>query len=124
MKRFLLAAVFGLLGQASAHAQTAGFAAAAIAIGQNVPGRVQVQMSIEQRVTSNSPDDQQRAQESGRRLLYQMAAHECVLLSDIFKSDCKISMLNVNTNINERDEGPYWVNGSASVQYQLVPRQQ
>ncbi len=37
-----------------------------------------------------------KAQEAGRRMIYQLAAHECAMLLDVLASECRLESLNVN----------------------------
>ncbi len=37
-----------------------------------------------------------KAQEAGRRMMYELAAHECAILIDVLASECRLESVNVN----------------------------
>ena len=37
-----------------------------------------------------------KAQEGGRRMIYEIAAHECAILRDVLASECRLESLNLN----------------------------
>ena len=37
-----------------------------------------------------------KAQETGRRMIYQLAAHECAILLDMLASECRVESVNIN----------------------------
>jgi hypothetical protein len=46
--------------------------------------------------------DQTRTGEAARRLIYEAAARECDLLTDVFHADCRVSALVANNTVQER----------------------
>jgi len=68
-----------------------------------------------------------KAQEDGRRLIYEIAGHECAMMLQALASDCHIESINVNVqhvpanqNFNgARGEG-YNINGNIS--YRIAPK--
>ncbi len=66
----------------------------------------------------------QKSQDAARRSIYEMAAHECDVLREIFARDCRLESVNVNIGTNrqfgqQQPEG-YSVNGTMS--YQVTPK--
>jgi hypothetical protein len=66
-------------------------------------------------------DASQALRDRARRMIYEMAAHECDLLRELLAKDCRLE--SINTNIN-RQWGPqqpegYNVGGSMSLQITL-----
>ncbi len=37
-----------------------------------------------------------KAQEAGRRMMYELAAHKCAILIDVLASECRLESVNVN----------------------------
>lgn len=67
-----------------------------------------------------------KVQEDGRRMIYQLAANECLVLREVLASDCRLESVNVNVqyvpanqNFGRKTEG-YTVNGS--INYQITPK--
>jgi hypothetical protein len=86
--------------------------------------RIQVQMQLSLRgVPSNTIEEQRRAQQSVREGLYEMAAGECTVIGATFKADCKLTTLNINSNVSDRGNfGVDGVSGNANATYELTPR--
>jgi hypothetical protein len=69
-------------------------------------------------------EEAQKLREKARRIVYEMAAHECDLLREVFASDCRLESVNDNINVNpinrqfQQQEG-FNVNGSMSFQILL-----
>lgn len=70
-------------------------------------------------------DEAQKLREKARRIVYEMAAHECDLLREILAKDCRLENVNVNVNANggrqfsqQQQEG-FNLNGSMSLQVTL-----
>jgi hypothetical protein len=86
-------------------------------------GLVRIQSNINFFLTgpTGEGEEAQKLRDRARRIVYEMAAHECDLLREILAKDCK--MESVNTNIGrqfgqQQQEG-YTVNGSMSLQISL-----
>jgi hypothetical protein len=45
---------------------------------------------------NDNSDQSQKAQESGRRTVYELAEHECAILRDTIASGCRLESINVN----------------------------
>jgi hypothetical protein len=87
-------------------------------------GFVRVQSNINMFVPGPTGDGEeaQKLRDRGRRMIYEMAAHECDLLRDVIAKDCRLE--SVNTNLNRQNYGSqqpdgYTVNGSMSLQITL-----
>jgi hypothetical protein len=68
-----------------------------------------------------------KAQEEGRRLIYEIAGHECAMMLQAFASDCHIESMNVNVQhvsgnqfFNAQRGDGYNINGNIS--YRIVPK--
>ena len=86
-------------------------------------GLVRIQTSINFFVTgpTGEGEEAQKLRERARRIVYEMAAHECDVLREVLAKDCRLE--SVNTNIGrqfgqQQQEG-YTVNGSMSFQISL-----
>ena len=89
-----------------------------------MPARINIGMSISQRLSSNSLEEQRRAERAVRRRLYEMAMEamdECKLLIDVFQAECRITSLNVNSNVQDQSDAPM-IHGSVNGQYEIIPR--
>ena len=66
-------------------------------------------------------EEAQKLREKARRIVYEMAAHECDLLLEVLAKECRLESVNDNININrqfQQQEG-LTVNGSISFQILL-----
>ncbi|HEY3793147.1 MAG TPA: hypothetical protein VGM09_15035 [Bradyrhizobium sp.] len=72
---------------------------------------------------TNDSAEAQKSRDTARRSIYEMAAHECDLLREVFAKDCRLESVSVNIGLNrqfgQQQEG-YTVNGSMS--YQITPK--
>lgn len=67
-----------------------------------------------------------KAEEDGRRMIYDLAGHECGILRDTIASDCRIESININIlrlppnqNPAQRPDG---FNVNASIVLRIVPK--
>ena len=86
-------------------------------------GQVRLQSSINFFIAgpSGESEEAQRLRDRARRLVYEMAAHECDLLRDVLAKECRMESVNVNIGRQfgrEQQEG-YNVNGSMNLQITL-----
>jgi len=86
-------------------------------------GSVRVQSSINFFVSgpTGEGEEAQKLRDRARRIVYEMAAHECDLLRDILARDCRLE--SINTNINrqfgvQQQEG-FNVSGGMNLQITL-----
>ena len=65
-------------------------------------------------------EEAQKLRDRARRIVYEMAAHECDLLREVLARDCRMESVNNNINrqFGQQQEG-YTVNGSMSFQISL-----
>jgi hypothetical protein len=65
-------------------------------------------------------EEAQKLRDRARRIVYEMAAHECDLLREVLAKDCRMESVNNNINrqFGQQQEG-YTVNGSMSFQISL-----
>lgn len=78
------------------------------------PLRVQIQMTISGGPAASSAEDQQAAQEAMRRTIYQMSSKECAALQEAFKTDCRLTSLNVQNNARGGRQSETFVSATAS----------
>lgn len=95
------------------------------------PAVEQVRLSLGINVFVPAPNDDSeqslKAQEAGRRMIYQLAAHECAVLREVLASECRLESLNVNVQRvpgnqfggQQKVEG-FTVNGN--VGFRIVPK--
>ena len=87
------------------------------------PTRVQVQVGITSSRASSTAEDQLAVQESLRRSLYEYAAKECGVIGETFKSECRMSSLNITSNAGQRGGSmPDLVSANASATFELTPK--
>lgn len=132
MRRFvLLPAIFAVFATA-ASAQT-------IVINPNRQGMpppavptaqpVRISLSVNIFVPTPSDDSAQalKAQEDGRKMIYESAAHECDVLLDTLAKDCRLESINIsvqhlpaNQNFNGAKVDGYNIGGNIS--FQIWPK--
>jgi hypothetical protein len=91
------------------------------------PVRITVGVSTFIPTPGGEGDAALKAQEEGRRLIYDIAGHECAMMLQAFASDCHIESINVNVQRvpnnqffnGQKGEG-FNVNGNFS--YRVVPK--
>jgi hypothetical protein len=76
--------------------------------------------------SNDNGDQASKAEEDGRRMIYELAGHECGLLRDTIASECRIESINidmlrlpVNQNLAQRPDG---FNVNANVVLRIVPK--
>ena len=86
-------------------------------------GQVRIQSSINFFIAgpSGESEEAQRLRDRARRLVYEMAAHECDLLREVLARDCRMESVNVNIGrqFGQQQQEGYTVNGSMSLQVTL-----
>lgn len=74
---------------------------------------------------SGDSDEAQKLREKARRIVYDMAAHECDMLRGILAKDCRLETINVNVNanggrqFNQQQQEGFNLSGSMSLQITL-----
>jgi hypothetical protein len=75
---------------------------------------------------SDNSDQASKAEADGRRMIYDLAGHECGILRDTIASDCHIESININImrlplnpNATSRPDG---FNVNASIVLRIVPK--
>jgi hypothetical protein len=85
--------------------------------------RIQNNISFSLPGPTNDSPEAQKSRDAAQRSIYEMAAHGCDLLREVFAKDCRLESVNVNVGINRQFGGQqegYTVNGSMS--YQITPK--
>jgi len=130
IKRLGLLAALACVFATSASAQT-------IVVKPNEPRAIgpivaeQVRVSVAVNLFVAAPNDESelalKAQEDGRRLVYNVAARECALLRDLLASDCRLDSVNVNVqrvtaaqNFNQQKNDGFNINGN--VTFRIMPK--
>ena len=125
--RSALVAGATLFFAASAIAQTSGQRITIEQSGSSPrqEGLVRVQSNINFFIEgpTGEGEEGQKLRDRARRIVYEMAAHECDLLREVLAKDCRMESVNNNINTNrqfgqQQQEG-YTVNGSMSFQISL-----
>jgi hypothetical protein len=124
MRRYVILPAIFLAVATAASAQT-------IVINPNKTGvlpstrsaqQVRVSLGVSMFVAAPTDDSQisLKAQEDGRKLIYEAAGHECELLRATIASDCHLDSINLNVqrvnanqNFGQRGDG-YNINGNMS----------
>jgi hypothetical protein len=85
-------------------------------------GLVRIQSNINFFVAgpTGEGEEAQKLRDRARRIVYEMAAHECDLLREVLAKDCRMESVNNNISrqFGQQQEG-YTVNGSMSFQISL-----
>ena len=123
-KRLII--IFGLLCATAAPAQTITIsprndAPAAVSAAITPPLRIQVSIQLSFPAGSGA-DEQRKLMESARRQIYESANTECVVLTEIFKAECRLISINANSSIMERGNIPPSINANGNASYELSPR--
>jgi hypothetical protein len=76
--------------------------------------------------TDNS-DQSQKAEEAGRRTVYEFADHECAILRDTIASECHLDSINVNMqrvapNMNFPQARPDGFNINSTINFRIAPK--
>ena len=67
--------------------------------------------------------EQQIAQtETARRAIYEMAARECDTLRQVFKAECRLQNVRINSNVQSRNAGNDSVSVNGSGSFELLQR--
>jgi hypothetical protein len=91
-------------------------------------GQARVTLSTNRFVPApnDNSDQASKAEEEGRRMIYELAGHECGILRDTIASECRIESININMmrlpanqNLAQRPDG---FNVNASVVLRIVPK--
>jgi predicted dehydrogenase len=87
-------------------------------------GSVRVQSAINLFIPgpTGEGEEAQKLRDRARRIVYDMAAHECDLLREVMAKDCRLEA--VNSNLNRQSYGSqqpdgYTVNGTMNLQITL-----
>jgi hypothetical protein len=90
---------------------------------QDAQVRVQSNITFFLPGPTNDGEDAQKLRDRARRIVYEMAGHECDVLRETLARDCRLESVNNNINVNrsygqQQPEG-YNVNGTLSLQITL-----
>ncbi len=83
--------------------------------GQNIIN-VNVSMNMEIPLADEDTDTMSEAQIEGRKILYRLATSECPILKETIAATCRLTNLNVSTQIRRNNNAPpirLYLNGSA-----------
>ncbi len=68
-----------------------------------------------------SLEDEAKATEIARKSLYQIAAHECAVITQVFKGNCQMVSINVSSYMQDRGNGLRQISVSANASYMVAP---
>jgi hypothetical protein len=97
--------------------RTGGEAAANAPARQEVSVRIQSSISFLLPGPTNESEEAQKLRDRAKRLVYEMASHECDILRETLAKDCKLETVNSNLarqQYGNQQEG-YNVNGQLSL---------
>jgi hypothetical protein len=98
-------------------------------IGPIVAEQVRISVNVNLFVAAPADESEQalKAQEGGRRLVYEVAGRECAVLRDVLASDCRLDAVNVNVqrvtggqNFNQQKSDGFNINGN--VTFRIIPK--
>jgi hypothetical protein len=97
-------------------------------ISKPAPELLRISVGVNTFVPAPSGDGEQafKAQEGGRRMVYELAAHECAILREVIASECQLESININTqhvtnqNFGQSRVDGYNVNGTINLR--IVPK--
>ncbi len=84
--------------------------------------RIQSNINLFMAGPTGDGEEAQKLRDRARRVVYEMAAHECDLLREVLAKDCKLESVSSNINrqqFNQQQPDGYAVNGSMSLQITL-----
>jgi hypothetical protein len=91
------------------------------------PVRISVGVNTFAPAPAGDGDQALKAQEDGRRMIYEIAGRECAIMRDVLASECHIESININVqrvsgnqNFNGSRGDGYNINGNIS--YRIVPK--
>ncbi len=87
--------------------------------------QVRIQVGVNMFVPlSDSSDQSIKAQEDARRVVYDLAEHECAVLREVLASECRLDSINVNIQRNQNFGQPQrdGLNINGNVSFRIVPK--
>ncbi|WP_426441912.1 hypothetical protein [Bradyrhizobium genosp. P] len=83
--------------------------------------RVQSNINLFMPGPTGDGEEAQKLRERARRIVYEMAAHECDILRDVLAKDCRLESINSNIGrqFGQQQQEGFNVNGSMSLQITL-----
>ncbi len=90
---------------------------------------IRISLSVNMFVPTPGDDSAQalKAQEDGRKMIYEFAARECDVLRDVLANDCRLESININVqhvpanqNFNGAKVDGYNIGGNIS--FQILPK--
>ena len=123
MKTLAGVAIAVTLAATSAHAQTAILSPSPISPPINWADPI-IRITTTFRIAVATKDTESindvKAQETGRRTLYGMAAGECAILSEMFKADCRLNNFTITSLASPPSNLPTSMMAASAV-YELKP---
>jgi hypothetical protein len=91
------------------------------------PVHISVGVSTFAPAPSGDGEQALKAQEDGRRMIYEIADRECAIVREVLASDCHLESININVqrvganrNFNEARGDGFNINGN--INYRIVPK--
>jgi hypothetical protein len=91
------------------------------------PVRVNVGVNAFVPLPTDDAEQSARAQEIGRKMVYDMAARECGLLREVLASDCRLESVNVNIQRANQFGNQVRIDGfniNGNIGFRIVPKAQ
>jgi hypothetical protein len=90
--------------------------------GSALPGEISVAVNYSLAIPLKSDDEKAQAEalESGRRMLYGIAANECKVLQSTIATTCRIERLNVQSNVHRGSRTTDQIQVSGNATYRVT----
>jgi hypothetical protein len=89
-----------------------------------VEGMVRVTTSVNLFVPgpTGEGEDAQKSRDNARRMIYEIAAHECDLLRDTLAKECRLESVNVNIGRQFGVQQQEGYNANGTMNFQIMPK--
>jgi hypothetical protein len=71
---------------------------------------------------TDESDDAQKSRDNARRMIYEMAAHECDLLRGTLAKECRLESVNVNIGRQFGVQQQEGYNANGTMNFQITPK--
>ena len=98
--------------------------AAAQRVPRSANEGLQVTSSFQTMLPVSSPmtlQEEAKASETARQALYEVASRECEVISKVFKGECRLMKINVNSYVQDRGNGLRGLQVSVNATYRIAP---
>ena len=113
LKKLVMIIAISLAGVQIGAAQRAPFGAEGIQVNASFQTMVPL-------LTQGSLQDENKAAESARQSLYEIASRECDVISKVFNGECRLMNIGVNSHVQDRGNGLRGINISVNATFRVV----